>query len=238
MLLRNGGRAMDDRAMTAAVIEIVLLNLMLAGDSAMFLAVATKALPQAQRRLGVNLGAILLMVSRGAVLFAAISLAPLPGFGLFCAVALIASAVFTAQRGEAPAPVPAKPLRDLPALLRAVLGQDAPAALANMLALQAATQGHTELAWLGLAVSFPMLALGAAGSVALFRKPPLLWGGALLLGWLAGQAAAADALLALTPTPPQVLRDFAPPTSAALALLAVFVYLRRHRFQRLSKEDQ
>ena len=93
--------------MTAAVIEIVLLNLMLAGDGAMFLAVATKALPQAQRRLGVNLGAILLMVSRGAVLVAAMSLAPLPGFGLFCAAALIAAA--SSRRGAARGRRPRQP---------------------------------------------------------------------------------------------------------------------------------
>jgi predicted tellurium resistance membrane protein TerC len=229
---------MSEMAMTAAAIEIVWLNLMLAGDSAMVLAMATKALPQAQRRVGVNLGAILLMLLRAAVLFAALRLAPLPGFGLFCAAVLIAAAVFSARRGEKPAPAPAKPLRDLSALLRAVLAQDAPAALTNMLAVQAAAQGHAPLAWLGLALSFPMLALGAAGSVALFRKPPLIWAGAPLLGWLAGQAAAGESLLTLTPTPPAFFHDFAPPTGAVLALLAVTLYLRRHSLQRLAQEDR
>jgi predicted tellurium resistance membrane protein TerC len=188
--------------------------------------------------LGVNLGATALMIVRAAILFAALACAPVPGFGFFCAAALIFAAWLTARRGEERQSAQPPPTRDLPSMLLAVLRQDAPLALINMLAVQAAAQGHRPLAWLGLALAIPMLALGAAPLVALLRKLPLIWASAILLGWLAGQSAASDSAWALTPMPPEIMRDFAPLTGAVLSLLIVYIYLRRHQFRRLPEQDQ
>lgn len=224
-------------ALTTAAVEIVWLNLMLAGDSAMVLALATRTLPEGRRRLGVNLGGLLLMAMRAAILFAALACAPLPGFGFFCAVALIVAAWLTARRGEAGPPALRTSAGGLLPLLLAVLAQDASVALTNMLAVQAAAQGSRPLAWLGLALAFPMLALGASPITTLLRKPPLIWVGVLLLGWLAGQSAAADPGVAFTAMPRELMSDFAPPTGAALSLLVVYIYLRRKKFQRLPDEQ-
>jgi predicted tellurium resistance membrane protein TerC len=223
--------------LTIAAIEIVWLTLMLAGDGGMALALATRALPDGRRRLGVNLGGLLLMAMRAAILLAALACAPLPGFGFFCAAALIFTAWLTARRGEAGPPALRTSVGGLGPLLLAVAAQDASAALTNMLAVQAAAQGSHALAWLGLALSLPMLALGASPIVPLLRRPPLIWVGVLLLGWLAGRSAAADSALAFTAMPPELMRDLAPPIGATLSLLVVYIFLRRERFQRLPEED-
>ncbi|MCW2283354.1 putative tellurium resistance membrane protein TerC [Rhodoblastus acidophilus] len=223
--------------LTIAAIEMVWLTLMLAGDGGMTLALATRALPERRRRLGVNLGGLLLMAMRAASLAAALACAPLPGFGFFCAAALIFAAWLTARRGEAGPPPPPTSVSGLGALLLAVAAQDAPVALTNMLAAQAAAQGSHPLAWLGLALSLPMLALGASPVVSLLRRPPLIWVGVLLLGWLAGRSAAADSALALTAMPPELMGDLAPPIGATLALLVVYIAQRREKFQRLPEED-
>jgi len=231
------GAHMDGNlALTIAAIQIVWLDLMLAGDGAMSLALATRSMPEGRRRLGVNLGGVLLMILRVAILLAALACVSLPGFGFFCAATLIFAAWFSARRGEAGPPAP-QPARALAPLLFAVAAQDASAALTNMLAVQAAAQGSRPLAWLGLGLALPMLALGAAPFVNLLRKPPLIWVGVILLGWLAGQSAAADAALALIAMPPEVMRDYAPPVGAVLSLLIVYIYLRRHSFQRLPEEE-
>jgi predicted tellurium resistance membrane protein TerC len=227
----------DLSALTTGLIEIVWLDLLLAGDNAILLALATRALPQAQRRIGVNLGAILFMALRAAILFAALACASLPGFGLFCAAALIFAAFLVARRGEARQPAPSAPARNLLAMLLAVLAADAPAALTNMLAIQVAAGGKSGLAYFGLALAIPLLALGAAQFVGVLRRPPLLFAGACLLGWLAGRSLAADALVGFIAIPPDLLCDFAPLIGAALALLIVFVTIRRDQFQRLP-EDQ
>lgn len=223
--------------LTIAAIEMVWLTLMLAGDGGMTLALATRALPERRRRLGVNLGGLLLMAMRAASLVAALACAPLPGFGFFCAAALIFAAWLTARRGEAGPPPPPTSVSGLGALLLAVAAQDAPVALTNMLAAQAAAQGSHPLAWLGLALSLPMLALGASPVVSLLRRPPLIWVGVLLLGWLAGRSAAADSALAFTAMPPELMSDLAPPMGATLALLVVYIAQRREKFQRLPEED-
>ncbi len=228
-------------ALTAGLIEIVWLDLLLAGDNAAQLALATRALPNDQRRLGVNLGSLLFMALRAAVLFAALACAHLPGFGVFAGLALICAALLTARRGEDRPATPAPPQRDIAAMLRHVLAADAPVALTNMLAVQVVSQGpdgmgHRGLAWLGLGLAFPMLALGAAQFVTLLRRPPLLWAGAALLGWLAGRSACADSLWSATAMPLDRLRDFAPPAGAALALALVFLYIQRDRLKRPPEE--
>jgi len=118
------------------------------------------------------------------------------------------------------------PLRSLSAALLAALAMDAPIALQNMVAVQAAAQGARSLVQFGLALSIPLLALGSAGFIAVLRKPPLVWAGAGLLGWLAGQMAAADALVLASRIPLDYMGQFAPPMGAILAMALAYGFWR------------
>jgi predicted tellurium resistance membrane protein TerC len=65
--------------------------------------------------------------------------------------------------------------------------------LDNVIAIAAAAGGNTALLVLGLALSIPLIVLGAALIMAaLDRYPILVWGGAALLGWIAGEVVATD----------------------------------------------
>ena len=65
--------------------------------------------------------------------------------------------------------------------------------LDNVIAVAAAANGSVPLLILGLAISIPLIVAGAALIMALLNKLPILvWAGAALLGWIAGDVIATD----------------------------------------------
>ncbi|MBW8858144.1 MAG: TerC family protein, partial [Bradyrhizobium sp.] len=65
--------------------------------------------------------------------------------------------------------------------------------LDNVIAVAAAANGSAPLLVLGLAISVPLIVAGAALIMALLAKlPVLVWAGAALLGWIAGEVIATD----------------------------------------------
>ena len=68
--------------------------------------------------------------------------------------------------------------------------------LDNVIAVAAAANGSVPLLVLGLAISVPLIVAGAAIIMALLTKlPVLVWAGAGLLGWIAGEVMATDPAL-------------------------------------------
>ncbi|MGN6748140.1 MAG: YjbE family putative metal transport protein [Xanthobacteraceae bacterium] len=67
----------------------------------------------------------------------------------------------------------------------------------NVLAIAAAARGNNLLLAIGLAISIPLLVAGAALIASLLdRFPVLIWLGAALLGWIAGETIATDPAVA------------------------------------------
>ena len=65
--------------------------------------------------------------------------------------------------------------------------------LDNVIAVAAAANGSIPLLVIGLAISVPLIVAGAALIMALLtRLPALVWAGAGLLGWIAGEVIATD----------------------------------------------
>jgi predicted tellurium resistance membrane protein TerC len=65
--------------------------------------------------------------------------------------------------------------------------------LDNVIAVAAAANGQMSLLVLGLAISIPMIIAGAALIMMILdRYPVLVWLGAVLLGWIAGDVIASD----------------------------------------------
>ena len=77
--------------------------------------------------------------------------------------------------------------------VRTVAIADAVMSLDNVLAIAAVAKDSTPLLILGLAISIPLIIAGAALIMALLaRFPILVWAGAGLLGWVAGEMLASD----------------------------------------------
>ncbi len=93
-----------------------------------------------------------------------------------------------------PSDVAAKP--NLAGAVASIIMADAVMSLDNVLAIAAAAQGSPYLIIFGLAVSVPIVMFGAGFLLkALERFPVLVWAGAGLLGWVAGEMAGSDAFV-------------------------------------------
>lgn len=119
-----------------------------------------------------------------------------------------------------------------------VVVADVVMSLDNIIAIAAAANGNVLLLATGLAVSIPLIIAGAILIMALLdRLPILIWAGAALLGWVAGQAIATDPALSghvAGALGAKLAQDVAPVAAGAGAVLVVAVGAL-WRYLRLSK---
>jgi YjbE family integral membrane protein len=86
-----------------------------------------------------------------------------------------------------------KPASQLWATVQIVVAADVIMSLDNVIAVAAAANGSLVLLIFGLASSVPLIIAGAALIMALLTYlPVLIWAGAALLGWIAGDVIATD----------------------------------------------
>jgi YjbE family integral membrane protein len=176
-----------------SVLQIVWIDLLLSGDNAVVIALACRSLPEKQRKLGIWLGAGAAILLR--IIFALIVsyLMALPFLkvvgGLLLFWIAIKLAVGEEEGGEH---------IDSPDTLwkavRTIAIADAVMSLDNVIAIAAASKGHPELFIFGLLLSIPLIIYGSQLVLTLLtRFPILIWAGAALLGWIAGEMIVSDA---------------------------------------------
>jgi YjbE family integral membrane protein len=180
----------------SAVLEIVFINSMLSGDNAMMIAMACRALPQRQRIWGLVIGAAVAVILL--VMFAGIisRLLEFPYLKIAGGLALFYIAVkllVPEDTGTSEVEAAAR----LWHAVRVIVVADIVMSFDNILAVAQIANGNIVLLAIGLMVSIPIIIAGAALIVGLLdRFPILIWAGAALLGWVAGQTIASDQVIA------------------------------------------
>ena len=193
-----------------AVGQIIWINVLLSGDNAVVIALACRSLPPKQRFWGILLGAgaaVLLRIFFTVVIAQIMSIAFLKLVGglllLWIAVKLV---VPSEEHGE-------DSVKAGDTLLRAVwlvTVADIVMSLDNVIAIAAAAEtaaarvdlAHaltikTTLIVFGLATSVPLIIAGSALLMKVMERfPVLVWAGAALLGWVAGEIIVKDAAVA------------------------------------------
>nr|WP_249788521.1 TerC family protein [Bradyrhizobium sp. G127] len=175
-----------------ALTKIIWINVLLSGDNALVIALACRGLQPKQRVWGMVLGAGVAVLLR--VIFTGIvaSLMALPYLKLVGGLALliIAAKLLVPEKEDEDG---VQAAAHLWAAVRIVAIADIIMSLDNVIAVAAAANGSLVLMMLGLAISIPMIVAGAALIMALLdRLPALIWLGAALLGWIAGEVIATD----------------------------------------------
>jgi YjbE family integral membrane protein len=80
--------------------------------------------------------------------------------------------------------------------VRIIAIADVVMSLDNVIAIAAAAKGSYSLLMFGLAFSIPLIMAGAALVMALLERfPVVVWAGAALLGWIAGEVIVKDPLI-------------------------------------------
>jgi len=174
-----------------AVGKIIWINFLLSGDNALVIAMACRGLAPRQRLWGMVIGAgiavVLLIVFTGIVA----RLMVLPYLKLVGGMALLVIAAKLLVPEDEGDDVAAG--TDLWHAIRLVVIADIVMSLDNVIAVAAAANGRLPLLILGLAISIPIIIAGAALiMMVLDRFPLLVWLGAVLLGWIAGDVIESD----------------------------------------------
>ena len=170
------------------ILKIIWINILLSGDNAIVIALACRALPPRQRFWGIILGAgaaVLLRIFFTVILQYVLEL---PWLKLVGGLLLLWIAIKLLTQDEADEAEYCMVRDNLWGAVRTVAIADIVMSLDNVLAIAAAAKGNTGLIIFGLAISIPLIVAGATLIMALLtRYPVLVWAGAALLGWIAGE---------------------------------------------------
>lgn len=179
-------------AFWTSLLQIIWIDLLLSGDNAVVIALAVRSLPEKQRKVGILLGAGAAVGLR--IIFAVLVtyLLNIPFLKVVGALLLFWIAIKLAK-GEEEAHGEVAASDNLWKAVRTIAIADAVMSLDNVLAIAAAARGHFELFIFGLLLTIPLIVFGARLlSTVLERFPILIWLGAALLGWIAGEMLLSD----------------------------------------------
>jgi YjbE family integral membrane protein len=190
----------------AGLLSIIVIDLLLCGDNALVIAMAVRALPQAQRRLAMVCGAGLAVVIRVAVTFVAAKLLEVEFIQLAggAFVIWIAVKVFgDVQSAEEAGPSP----RGLRRAIGSILLADLTMSTDNILAIAGASHGHLGLILFGLALSIPLVVTSSSLLALMMDKyPATLYVGAAILARVGGEMMLTDAFVRRLLHPSSALR--------------------------------
>jgi len=211
------------------LLQIIWIDIILAGDNAVVIAMACRALPDKTRKWGIILGAMVAIVLR--IIFAGIITTLLAIWGLKVAGGLaliyIAVELLLPQKHDGENAVAAS--ESLFRAIRTIAIADLVMSLDNVIAIAGVAQGDIVLLALGLLISIPLVIGGATLITELLvRFPILVMAGAALLGWIAGHMIVTDAVVIYL-IGPELSAQLDVPASivGALVVLAIGWWLKR-----------
>jgi len=188
--------SVDDPGFWVAVFQIIWIDVLLSGDNAVVIALACRQLPPNQRVWGIAVGTLVAIGLRIVFTGLVTTLMTMPYLKLIGGVLLIWIAIKLLAGEEESDDENIKPVANLWHAVRIIVIADAVMSLDNVIAIAMAAHGNYALLMFGLAVSIPLIMAGSALVISLLERFPIIvWGGAALLGWIAGEIMARDPLI-------------------------------------------
>lgn len=209
-----------------SVLEIVWIDLLLSGDNAVVIAMACRALPAHQRRTGILLGAGTAVGLR--IVFALVisSLLAVPFLRIGGGILLLWIATKLAL-GEGEETHAVGDSKTLWKAVRTIAIADAVMSLDNVVAIAAVAKGHVALFVFGLLLSIPLIVTGASLITSVLKRFPLVvWAGAALLGWIAGEMIATDPYVAVHVAGVPHVHELGAALGAVLVVVVAFAWKR------------
>jgi YjbE family integral membrane protein len=195
-------------------LSIILIDLLLAGDNALVIAMAVRALPKQERRLGIAGGAALAVVLRIILTGVAARLLTLPFLQLAGGLLVLWIAFKVLVDASDPPDAAPAPRRLLQAIWY-ITAADVTMSLDNILAIAGASHGDLRLIVFGLALSIPFVIFSSNLLAKLMdRYPVTIYVGVAILCKVAGDMILADQFVA---------RSVHPSTAARYAADAVLI---------------
>lgn len=177
------------------LISIILIDIVLAGDNAVVIAMAVKSLPREQRKKGILLGAGAAVALRIVMTFFAYQLVELHYVKLIGGILVLWIGVKLFAEG-APGQDRCLEAKSLWHAIWIIMIADISMSLDNVLAVAGACKGDWFLLLFGLGLSIPLVLFASNFfSTLMDRYPLVLYAGAAILGAVGGEMIATDPVI-------------------------------------------
>jgi YjbE family integral membrane protein len=187
-------------------LAIVLIDLLLAGDNALVIAMAVRALPRRERRIGTICGAAVAVVLRVALTTVAARVLTIQYLQLAGGLLVLWIASKVLRDASDPPDAAPSPKRLLQAIWY-IVAADLTMSADNILAIAGASHGNFPLILFGLALSIPFVVLSSNLLADLMdRYSWTIYVGAAVLGVVGGQMILGDRFIVHAVHPTEVLR--------------------------------
>jgi YjbE family integral membrane protein len=175
----------------------MLVNIVLSGDNAVVIALAARNLAPAQRKLAVLWGSVGAIVLRVGLTIVAVQLLRIPFLQFFGGLLLIWIAIKLLIEDDDPNQAH-HTHGNLFGAVKTILIADVVMSLDNTLAIAAVAKGNMTLLIIGLLLSVPLIVLGSTIIMKFMdRFPAVVYVGAGLIAWTAGEMIDSDAAVRL-----------------------------------------
>ncbi|MBC7376662.1 MAG: TerC family protein [Burkholderiaceae bacterium] len=193
----------------SALLAIILIDLVLAGDNAIVIALAARSLPPHLQKKAIAWGTVGAIVVRSAMTVGVVWLLKIPGLMLVGGLGLvwIAWKLLADQgQGEHSGPVAAT----FWGAMKTIVIADALMGVDNVLGVAGAAHGSFDLVIIGLLVSIPIVVFGSTMVLKLVeRLPVIIKLGAAVLAFTAAKMIVSEPLLDAVFDPPELIHTAA-----------------------------
>jgi YjbE family integral membrane protein len=205
----------------SALLAIILIDLVLAGDNAIVIALAARSLPKHLQNKAIVWGTVGAIAVRSAMTLVVVWLLKIPGLMMVGGLALlwVAYKLLSDQGGDtsgAPAPSTFTDAIKTIVIADALMGVD------NVLGVAGAAHGAMELVIIGLLISVPIVVFGSSLVLKLVERFPIIIQlGAAILAFTAAKMIVSEPLLHPLFDPPALIHTAARWSIYALAITGV-----------------
>src|SRR5215203_4245139 len=180
----------------SALLAIVIIDLVLAGDNAIVIALAARNLPDELRKRAILWGTVGAIAVRTAMTLIVVWLLKVPGLLAVGGALLVWIAYKLIIDNEGDNAHKLKPSNSFWAAMSTIVVADALMGLDNVLAVAGAAQGSFTLVVIGLLVSIPIVVWGSQLILAfVVRFPVIVYIGSAVLAWTAVKMVSSEPLL-------------------------------------------
>jgi YjbE family integral membrane protein len=180
-----------------AIFYIVWIDIVLAGDNAVVIALAVRNLPPKQRKMGILLGAGAAVVLRAALTAVTTKLLTIPYLKLIGGLLILWIAFKLLRQGEHEEDPDKHGAEGLWQAVWMIIVADITMSLDNVMAVGGAARGNNALILFGLALSIPLVVFGSnLISQLMARYQIIVFIGAAILGKVGGEMIMTDSFVA------------------------------------------
>lgn len=177
------------------LLKIMLINLVLSGDNALVIAMASRNLPEYQRKYAIWIGTVAAIGIRVVLTAVAMLILVVPYIQAVGAILLLYIAFKLLMENEDDSHI--RQASTLSSAVWTIMVADFVMSLDNVIAVAAVANGHLLMLILGVAFSIPLIIWGSTLVLTLLHRFPFLnYAGAGVLGYTSGEMLLGDRKLA------------------------------------------